>query len=195
MSDRVTAIVLAAGAGTRMKSARAKVLHQIAGRSMLEHALVAVAGAGVHTTVAVVGHDRVQVSEAIAAYDPAIVQAVQEQQNGTGHAVHVALESLDSPPDGTVIVTYADVPLLSAQTLSELLVAHRAAGHTVTILTAEVDDPTGYGRILRGDDGAVAAIREHKDASDDELSVREINSGILVVDGEFLTAAVASLET
>jgi bifunctional UDP-N-acetylglucosamine pyrophosphorylase/glucosamine-1-phosphate N-acetyltransferase len=193
--ELVTAIVLAAGAGTRMKSARAKVLHQIAGRSMLEHALVAVAGAGVHTTVAVVGHDREQVSEAIAAYDPAIVQAVQEQQNGTGHAVHVALESLDSPPDGTVIVTYADVPLLSAQTLSELLVAHRAAGHTVTILTAEVDDPTGYGRILRGEDGAVAAIREHKDASDDELSVREINSGILVVDGEFLTAAVANLET
>ena len=193
--DRVTAIVLAAGAGTRMKSARAKVLHQIAGRSMLEHALIAVAGAGVHTTVAVVGHDREQVSEAITAHDPAIVQAVQEQQNGTGHAVHVALESLDSPPEGTVIVTYADVPLLSAQTLSELLVDHRAAGHTVTILTAEVDDPTGYGRILRREDGAVTAIREHKDASDDELSVREINSGILVVDGQFLTAAVASLES
>ena len=97
-AEAVTAIVLAAGAGTRMKSARAKVLHQIAGRSMLEHALVAVTGAGVHTTVTVVGHDREQVSEAIAAYDPAIVQAVQEQQNGTGHAVHVALESLDSPP-------------------------------------------------------------------------------------------------
>jgi bifunctional UDP-N-acetylglucosamine pyrophosphorylase/glucosamine-1-phosphate N-acetyltransferase len=195
VSDRVTAIVLAAGAGTRMKSARAKVLHEIAGRSMLQHALVAVAGAGVHTTVAVVGHDREQVSEAITAYDPSVVQAVQEQQNGTGHAVHVALESLDSPPEGTVIVTYADVPLLSAQTLSELLVDHRAAGRTVTILTAEVDDPTGYGRILRADDGAVTAIREHKDASDDELTVREINSGILVVDGAFLTQAVASLES
>lgn len=194
-AEAVTAIVLAAGAGTRMKSARAKVLHQIAGRSMLEHALVAVAGAGVHTTVAVVGHDREQVSEAITAYDPEIVQAVQEQQNGTGHAVHVALESLDSPPEGTVIVTYADVPLLSAQTLAELIVAHRAAGHTVTILTAQVDDPTGYGRILRGPDDAVTAIREHKDASDDERAVREINSGILVVDGPFLTDAVASLET
>ena len=178
-----------------MKSRRAKVLHEIAGRSMLEHALVAVAGAGVHTTVAVVGHDREQVSEAITSHDPAIVQAVQEKQNGTGHAVHVALESLDSAPEGTVIVTYADVPLLSAQTLSELLVSHRAAGHTVTILTAEVDDPTGYGRILRADDGAVTAIREHKDASDVERAVREINSGILVVDGEFLTAAVASLES
>ena len=195
MSDRVTAIVLAAGAGTRMKSARAKVLHEIAGRTMLEHALVAVAGAGVHTTVAVVGHDREQVSDAITAYDPSVVQAVQEQQNGTGHAVHVALESLDSPPEGTVLVTYADVPLLSAQTLSELLVDHRAAGRTVTILTAQVDDPNGYGRILRADDGAVTAIREHKDASDDELTVREINSGILVVDGAFLTQAVASLES
>lgn len=194
-SEAVTAIVLAAGAGTRMKSSRAKVLHEIAGRSMLEHALVAVAGAGVHTTVAVVGHDREQVSEAITAHDPTIVQAVQEQQNGTGHAVHVALESLDSPPEGTVIVTYADVPLLSAQTLAELLVDHRAAGHTVTILTAEVDDPSGYGRILRGEDGSVTAIREHKDASDDERAVREINSGILVVDGAFLTEAVASLET
>lgn len=194
-SEAVTAIVLAAGAGTRMKSSRAKVLHEIAGRSMLEHALVAVAGAGVHTTVAVVGHDREQVSEAITAHDPAIVQAVQEQQNGTGHAVHVALESLDTPPDGTVIVTYADVPLLTAQTLAELIVDHRAAGHTVTILTAEVDDPTGYGRILRGPDGAVTAIREHKDASDDERAVREINSGILVVDAAFLTEAVASLET
>ncbi|WP_268916178.1 bifunctional UDP-N-acetylglucosamine diphosphorylase/glucosamine-1-phosphate N-acetyltransferase GlmU [Aeromicrobium chenweiae] len=191
----VTAIVLAAGAGTRMKSSRAKVLHEIAGRSMIEHALVAVAGAGVHTTVAVVGHDRDQVSAAIAAYDPSIVLAVQEEQNGTGHAVHVALESLDSPPEGTVLVTYGDVPLLTSQTLSELLVDHRAAERTVTILTAEVDDPTGYGRIVRDADGAVTAIREHRDASPEELALHEINSGILVVDAEFLRNAVASLES
>ncbi|MEJ7633804.1 bifunctional UDP-N-acetylglucosamine diphosphorylase/glucosamine-1-phosphate N-acetyltransferase GlmU [Aeromicrobium sp.] len=193
--ELVTAIVLAAGAGTRMKSARAKVLHEIAGRSMIEHALVAVSGAGVRTTVAVVGHDRDQVAEAITAYDPAVIQVVQEQQNGTGHAVHIALESLDSPPEGTVIVTYGDVPLLSAQTLSELLVDHRVAGRVVTILTAEVDDPTGYGRIVRDADGAVTAIREHKDASDEELAVREINSGILVVEAAFLTHAVARLES
>jgi bifunctional UDP-N-acetylglucosamine pyrophosphorylase/glucosamine-1-phosphate N-acetyltransferase len=85
-TDAVTAIVLAAGAGTRMKSARAKVLHEIGGRSMIEHALVAVAGAGVRTTVAVVGHDREQVSSAISAHDPAVVLAVQEEQNGTGCA-------------------------------------------------------------------------------------------------------------
>ncbi|MFC5679682.1 bifunctional UDP-N-acetylglucosamine diphosphorylase/glucosamine-1-phosphate N-acetyltransferase GlmU [Aeromicrobium endophyticum] len=194
-TDAVTAIVLAAGAGTRMKSARAKVLHEIAGRSMIEHALVAVAGAGVHTTVAVVGHDREQVSAAIAAHDPAVVQAVQEEQNGTGHAVRVALEALDAPPTGTVVITYGDVPLLTAQTLAELLVDHRAAGRAVTILSAEVDDPTGYGRIVRGDDGAVLAIREHRDASADELAVREINSGILVVDGPFLDHAVAGLRS
>ncbi|MET0450102.1 MAG: bifunctional UDP-N-acetylglucosamine diphosphorylase/glucosamine-1-phosphate N-acetyltransferase GlmU [Aeromicrobium sp.] len=190
----VTAIVLAAGAGTRMKSARAKVLHEIAGRSMIEHALFAISEAGVHTTVAVVGHDREQVSAAISAYDPAIVLAVQEQQNGTGHAVHVALESLDAAPEGTVIVTYGDVPLLSSQTLSELLVDHRAAGRTVTILSAEVGDPTGYGRIVRDADGSVTAIREHKDADDGERAIREINSGILVVDAEFLRHAVGSLE-
>jgi len=191
----VTAIVLAAGAGTRMKSSRAKVLHEIAGRSMIEHALVAVSGAGVHTTIAVVGHDRDQVSAAITAYDPTIVLAVQERQNGTGHAVHVALQALDAPPEGTVVVTYGDVPLLSSQTLSELLVGHRAAGRAVTILTAEVDDPTGYGRIVRDDDGAVTAIREHADASDVERAIREINSGILVVDAQFLGHAVARLES
>ncbi|MET0931727.1 MAG: bifunctional UDP-N-acetylglucosamine diphosphorylase/glucosamine-1-phosphate N-acetyltransferase GlmU [Aeromicrobium sp.] len=191
----VTAIVLAAGAGTRMKSARAKVLHEVAGRSMIEHALVAVSEAGVRTTVAVVGHDREQVSAAISAYDPSIVLAVQEQQNGTGHAVHIALESLDAPPEGTVIVTYGDVPLLSSQTLSELLVDHRATGRTVTILSAEVGDPAGYGRIVRDADGSVTAIREHKDAGDAERAIREINSGILVVDAEFLRHAVASLET
>ncbi|MGA8987567.1 bifunctional UDP-N-acetylglucosamine diphosphorylase/glucosamine-1-phosphate N-acetyltransferase GlmU [Aeromicrobium sp.] len=190
----VTAIVLAAGAGTRMKSARAKVLHEIAGRSMLEHALLAVSGAGVRTTVAVVGHDREQVSAAITAHNPAIVQAVQEEQNGTGHAVRVALESLTERPSGTVLVTYGDVPLLSAQTLSELLVDHRAAGRSVTILSAEVADPTGYGRIVREADGSVAAIREHKDATDDERGIREINSGILAVDADFLIHAVASLE-
>ncbi|MRK00804.1 bifunctional UDP-N-acetylglucosamine diphosphorylase/glucosamine-1-phosphate N-acetyltransferase GlmU [Aeromicrobium sp. S22] len=187
--------MLAAGAGTRMKSSRAKVLHEIAGRSMIEHALVAVAGAGVERTVAVVGHDREQVSAAIAAYDPAIVLAVQEEQNGTGHAVQIALESLDSPPEGTVLVTYGDVPLLTSQTLSELLADHEAAKRAVTILTAEVDDPTGYGRILRGEDGGVTAIREHRDASAEELAVREINSGILAVDAAFLRHAVATLES
>ena len=194
MSGQITAIVLAAGAGTRMKSAQAKVLHEVGGRSMIEHALRAVAGAGVSQTVTVVGHDRDQVSAAVSAFNPDIVHAVQEKQNGTGHAVQIALAALDTPPTGTVLITYADVPLLTPQTLAELLVDHHAAERTVTILSAELDDPTGYGRIIRGDDGAVSAIREHKDASADELKVREVNSGILAVDAEFLADAVARLD-
>ena len=194
MSTEVTAIVLAAGAGTRMRSGRAKVLHELGGRSMLEHALRAVREVGAGTTVTVVGHDREQVSAAVEQIDPGVVQALQEEQRGTGHAVQVALDALDQDPDGTVLVTYGDVPLLTAQTLTELLLDHRHAGHAVTILTAELDDPTGYGRIVRDETGAVTAIREHKDASDDERAVREVNSGILAVDATFLVHAVRSLD-
>ncbi len=194
MSEQVTAIVLAAGAGTRMKSAQAKVLHEVGGRSMIEHALRAVSGAGASTLVAVVGHDREQVSAAIDAFSPSVIHAVQDEQRGTGHAVQIALDALDEAPTGTVLVTYGDVPLLSSQALAELLVDHRAAGRAVTILTAELDDPTGYGRILRNDAGEVTAIREHKDASEEQRAVREINSGILAIDAEFLIAAIKSLE-
>ena len=189
----MTAIVLAAGAGTRMRSRRAKVLHEVAGRSMIEHALLAVSGVGVTSTVAVVGHQREQVAAAITAADATVVQAVQETQQGTGHAVRVALDALDAAPTGTVLITYGDVPLLTSATLTELLDDHRGAGRAVTILSSEVGDPSGYGRILRDADGSVTAIREDADATDDERAVREINSGILAVDADFLTRAVGSL--
>ncbi|WP_082554323.1 bifunctional UDP-N-acetylglucosamine diphosphorylase/glucosamine-1-phosphate N-acetyltransferase GlmU [Aeromicrobium sp. Root495] len=195
MSARVTAVVLAAGAGTRMKSSRAKVLHEIGGRSLVAHALTAVRDVGAATTVTVVGHDREQVSAAVTDLDPTIVQVVQEEQRGTGHAVQVALDALAEEPEGTVLVTYADVPLLTGQTLSELVLTHRHAQNAVTILSAEVTDPTGYGRIVRDESGAVQAIREHKDASDAERALREINSGVLAVDAAFLARAVGALET
>lgn len=175
-----------------MKSARAKVLHEVGGRSMIAHALEAVRGVGPETTVAVVGHDREQVSAHIAAIAPDVLLAVQEEQSGTGHAVLCALEALDVPLAGTVLVTYADVPLLRAETLVALLADH-AVGRAVTILSATVDDPTGYGRILRADDGSVRAIREDKDASEAERSVREINSGVLAVDAAFLAMALRVL--
>ncbi|MGJ9411353.1 bifunctional UDP-N-acetylglucosamine diphosphorylase/glucosamine-1-phosphate N-acetyltransferase GlmU [Aeromicrobium sp. CF4.19] len=194
MSDSLTAIVLAAGAGTRMKSRRAKVLHEIGGRSLVGHALTAVREVGAARVVAVVGHDREQVCAAVTEIDPGIVQAVQEEQRGTGHAVQVALDALGDAPEGTVLITYGDVPLLQAQTLSELLIDHRGAGRAVTILSAESADPSGYGRIVRDSEGAVAAIREHKDATDDERAIREINSGILAVEAAFLEHAVHSLE-
>lgn len=178
-----------------MKSSKAKVLHKLGGRSMVEHALAAVSGAGIGTTVVVIGHDREQVAAHIHELDPAIVLAVQEQQNGTGHAVQVALEALSGIPVGTVLVTYADVPLLTAGTLTKFLAAHAASGRAVTILTAELDDPSGYGRIIRDDSGAVTAIREDKDASDEERGIAEVNSGILALDAGFLNEALARLGT
>ncbi|KQY60801.1 bifunctional N-acetylglucosamine-1-phosphate uridyltransferase/glucosamine-1-phosphate acetyltransferase [Aeromicrobium sp. Root495] len=178
-----------------MKSSRAKVLHEIGGRSLVAHALTAVRDVGAATTVTVVGHDREQVSAAVTDLDPTIVQVVQEEQRGTGHAVQVALDALAEEPEGTVLVTYADVPLLTGQTLSELVLTHRHAQNAVTILSAEVTDPTGYGRIVRDESGAVQAIREHKDASDAERALREINSGVLAVDAAFLARAVGALET
>ena len=193
MSDQVTAVVLAAGAGTRMKSAKAKVLHEIGGRSMIAHALAAVTGSGATRVVAVVGHDREQVTRHIESLGADVVIAVQDNQNGTGHAVQVALDALDGQPYGTVLVTYGDVPLLTATTLKAFLAEHVAAQRAVTILTAELDDPTGYGRIIRDPGGSVTAIREHKDASADELAINEVNSGILALDADFITRALAHL--
>jgi bifunctional UDP-N-acetylglucosamine pyrophosphorylase/glucosamine-1-phosphate N-acetyltransferase len=178
-----------------MKSRTAKVLHELGGRSMLVHALRAVRQVGAARVVAVVGHDREQVSAAVTAHDASVVQAVQEEQRGTGHAVRVALDALDDVPEGTVLVTYGDVPLLTAHTLSTLLLDHTHEGRAVTILTAELPDPSGYGRILRDEQGAVVAIREHKDADEPERLVKEVNSGILAVDAVFLDHATRKLDT
>jgi bifunctional UDP-N-acetylglucosamine pyrophosphorylase/glucosamine-1-phosphate N-acetyltransferase len=191
----VTAIVLAAGAGTRMKSTRAKVLHEIGGRSLIAHALLAVRDVGAATTVTVVGHEREQVSAAIADLGLDVVEAVQDEQRGTGHAVQVALDALSSAPEGTVLVTYGDVPLLTSATLSALLDEHRGSDDVVTILTAELDDPAGYGRIVRNNDARVVAIREDADADESERGIREVNSGVLAVDASFLCDAVSRLAT
>lgn len=198
MSSPLTVIVLAAGAGTRMKSRRAKVLHEIGGRSLLAHALEAVRGLGASRIVAVVGHQREQVSATLAEIAPDVEVVVQEEQRGTGHAVGVALQALPASSmqdGGTVLVTYADVPLLSTDTLTTLLLDHRGAERAVTILSARPEDPSGYGRIVRDDDGAVLAIREHKDADAAERAITETNSGILAIDETFLRHAVSRLDT
>ena len=160
-------VVLAAGAGTRMKSAKQKTLHEIGGRPLIGHALHAAAGMHPEHLVAVVGHQREQVSPAIEAIaaelGTEVSQAVQEEQNGTGHAVQCGLEPLPDF-DGTVIVTNGDVPLLRTETIRELFDAHVTAGNAVTVLSMQLADPTGYGRIVRGADGNVEAIVEQKDA-------------------------------
>lgn len=179
-----------------MKSATPKVLHQICGRSLVGHVLAASRELDPAELVVVVGHAREQVAAHLAEIDPEVRTAVQEQQNGTGHAVRMALEELGGPVDGTVVVVCGDTPLLTADTLAALTGTHQADGNAVTVLTAEVPDATGYGRIVRdGASGAVTAIVEHKDATDEQRAIREINSGVFAFDGRLLADALKQVRT
>lgn len=182
-----------------MVSTTPKVLHAIAGRSLLGHVLAAVEGLDPEHLVVVVGHGREQVSEHLAAIAPQAVAVVQEQQNGTGHAVRVALEGLAASGvaldgSGPVLVVAGDTPLLTTATLQSLVDVHAAAGAASTVLTAVLDDPTGYGRVLRDGD-AVTAIVEHKDADDAQRAVREVNSGVYAFDVAALADALGRLTT
>nr|WP_161789918.1 bifunctional UDP-N-acetylglucosamine diphosphorylase/glucosamine-1-phosphate N-acetyltransferase GlmU [Streptacidiphilus neutrinimicus] len=192
-------IVLAAGEGTRMKSAvLPKVLHPLCGRTLVGHAVAAGRELTPEQLVVVVGHMRDKVTAHLAEVDPDVRTVVQERQNGTGNAVRVALEALGAEGialDGTVVVTTGDTPLLTGATLQALVAAHSQDGNAVTVLTAEVPDATGYGRIIRGADGAVQAIVEHKDASDEQRAVREINSGVFAFDGKLLAQGLAEVRT
>ncbi|KUP97568.1 bifunctional UDP-N-acetylglucosamine diphosphorylase/glucosamine-1-phosphate N-acetyltransferase GlmU [Thermobifida cellulosilytica] len=189
-------IVLAAGEGTRMKSRQPKVLHEICGRSLLGHVLAAVAELDPERTVVVVGHAREQVTEHLKSIAPEAVTAVQEEQNGTGHAVRMAVEALRAQGvelSGTVVLTCGDTPLLRGATLRELVAAHEAEGNAVTVLSARVPDPTGYGRVVRDADGAFTAIVEHADATEEQRAVDEINSGMYAFDGALLSQVVHRL--
>ncbi|MGI9588924.1 MAG: bifunctional UDP-N-acetylglucosamine diphosphorylase/glucosamine-1-phosphate N-acetyltransferase GlmU [Dietzia maris] len=193
-------IVLAAGSGTRMKSATPKMLHRVCGRTMLGHALHAAAGLEPDAIVVVVGHQRDQVSAAVdelsAELGVPVSTAVQEEQNGTGDAVAAGMSGLPADFSGTVLVTTSDIPLLDADTLREVVTRHdlrpRAA---VTVLTSTAPDPTGSGRIVRNDDGEVLRIVEHKDASEDERAIDEVNSGIYAFDALILRDKLGQLGT
>lgn len=193
-------IVLAAGSGTRMKSATPKMLHPVCGRSMLGHALHAAAGTRPDAVVVVVGHQRELVSAAVSELATElgvpVSTAVQEQQNGTGDAVAAGLAGLPADFAGTVLVTTSDVPLLDSDTLGEVVARHemhpRAA---VTVLTSTATDPAGYGRIVRNDDGEVLRIVEHKDASDAERAIDEVNSGVYAFDAQVLRDSLGRLGT
>jgi bifunctional UDP-N-acetylglucosamine pyrophosphorylase/glucosamine-1-phosphate N-acetyltransferase len=193
--DRPTVIVLAAGGGTRMKSETPKVLHEIGGRSLLGHALHAAARLRPDRLLVVVGSGADSVSAHVLATAPAAAVAVQPTPLGTGDAVRVALDALDSQArvEGSVLVTYGDVPLQSAETLGGMLDLHEAEGNAVTVLTASVDDPHGYGRIVRDPAGRVAAIVEEKDADDAQRAIREINSGIVAFDAAVLRETLAQV--
>ncbi|MFI0463331.1 bifunctional UDP-N-acetylglucosamine diphosphorylase/glucosamine-1-phosphate N-acetyltransferase GlmU [Saccharopolyspora sp. 5N102] len=198
-SETVSTIVLAAGEGTRMRSATPKVLHRLAGRPLVEHAVRAAAGLDPDSLVVVLGHGRDAVAEHLTgltdALDRTVVTAVQEEQLGTGHAVSCGLSELPAGLTGTVLVSYGDVPLLDSEALRALLSEHREAGNAVTVLTAVVDEPTGYGRMLRDADGQVTGIVEQKDATPEQAAITEINSGVYAFDAEVLADALKRLST
>ncbi|MDX6228165.1 MAG: bifunctional UDP-N-acetylglucosamine pyrophosphorylase / glucosamine-phosphate N-acetyltransferase, partial [Frankiales bacterium] len=189
-------VVLAAGEGTRMKSpATPKVLHELAGRTLLGHVLAAAGPLHAEHTLVVVGHGRGLVAEHLAAILPTARAVVQEQQNGTGHAVRVALEGAGVDLDGTIVVLPGDAPLLTSPALAAMLEEHHAAGNAATLLTASLPDPTGYGRVVRDRTGAVVAIVEQRDADEATLAVREVGTSVYAFDAALLRAALGRLTT
>ena len=191
--NRVAAVVImAAGSGTRMKSAIPKVLHRIAGKSMVALAIDTADALSPDRLVVVVGHQRELVTEHLAEIAPHVTIAVQERPLGTGDAVRAGMAALPEIT-GEVVVTSGDVPLLAPETLLDLVEAHRNGGNAVTVLTAVVPDPTGYGRIVRDGD-EIARIVEHADASAEELAIAEINAGIYVFDAGALAEGLAALQ-
>jgi bifunctional UDP-N-acetylglucosamine pyrophosphorylase / glucosamine-1-phosphate N-acetyltransferase len=188
-------IVLAAGQGTRMKSALPKVLHAMCGRSMLGHVLAAVEPLAPQRTLVVVGQSRDQVVGELTEIAPDARPVEQREQNGTGHAVRMALEAAPDLIDGTVLMLPGDTPLLTADTLQRLAAHHDAAHAAATLLTAEVPDPTGYGRVVRNSDGHVAAIVEERDADEPTRSLREVGTSIYVFDLAALRGALARVTT
>ncbi|MCW0213324.1 MAG: bifunctional UDP-N-acetylglucosamine diphosphorylase/glucosamine-1-phosphate N-acetyltransferase GlmU [Pseudonocardia sp.] len=194
------AVVLAAGEGTRMRSATPKVLHAIGGRSLLGHAVHAVAELEPEHLVTVIGHARDQVEAHLATLADELARpvltAVQETQLGTGDAVRIGLTALPAGLRGTVLVGYGDVPLLDAATLGSVVAAHEESGAAATLLTTDLADPAGYGRIVRqAGTGSVLRIVEQKDATAEQRAITEVNSGVYAFDADFLATGLGRLGT
>ncbi|HEV7950686.1 MAG TPA: bifunctional UDP-N-acetylglucosamine diphosphorylase/glucosamine-1-phosphate N-acetyltransferase GlmU [Glaciihabitans sp.] len=178
--NNLAVIILAAGQGTRMKSSKPKVLHHLAGIPLIGHVLATAQELDPAHIIAVVRHERDAVAAAITEILPETTIVDQDEVPGTGRAAEIALTALPADYQGEVVVISGDVPLLNAATLSGLIAAHRAGTAAATVLSAHLDDPTGYGRIVRTPEGAFDRIVEQKDASAEELAVTETNSGTYV---------------
>lgn len=195
-AHNVSAIILAAGQGTRMKSTQPKVLHKLAGKPMIHHVVQAALDAGAKDVVVVVGHGRDEVTRYLhEAFGDRVRTALQDQQKGTGHAVLCALPALDAKNDSTLVLC-GDTPLIEPASLSRLIQAWGATpGSRMAMLTCTVQDPTGYGRVLRDEDSRVIAIREHKDCDGEQLALREVNPGVYIFHTSFLRDALPRLTT
>jgi bifunctional UDP-N-acetylglucosamine pyrophosphorylase/glucosamine-1-phosphate N-acetyltransferase len=186
-------VVLAAGKGTRMRSELPKVLHSIGGRSLLGHVLAAAGPLDAERTLVVVGHGADRVAEHLAEVAPAAKTVIQTEQRGTGHAVRVALDALPGLGNGTVVVLNGDVPLLSTGTLAAFVADHGTNGRAATVLSGDVPDPRGLGRIVRDGAGAVTGIVEERDCDDAQRQITEFNAGIYAFDGALLADALGRI--
>jgi len=184
------AIVLAAGEGTRMKSSLAKVLHPIAGKTVIHHVLDAVSPVAQGLSV-VVGAHRDEVEAHLAEVVPSAKRTFQAERKGTGHAVQLALA--DTSAKGSVLIVAGDTPLLRTSTLNEFIEAHHELDSVASVLTAVLPDPFGYGRIVRDDLGAIVSIVEERDADDDQKEIDEINTGVYIFDIQALREASLKL--
>lgn len=187
---KITAVLLAAGQGTRMKSALPKMLHPICGQPMLFHALNTVRAVSNETPVVVIGHGAEMVRAAVGAAARCVVQ---EQQLGTGHAVLQAESVLKGQP-GLVLVTYGDMPLLRAETLQKLVDSQKENSGPLSLLTVVHDNPRGFGRIVRKPNGGVTAIVEEHQASEEQLALKELNVGAYCFDADWLWQALHRIQ-
>jgi bifunctional UDP-N-acetylglucosamine pyrophosphorylase/glucosamine-1-phosphate N-acetyltransferase len=188
-------IILAAGQGTRMKSRKPKILHTIAGIPMVSHVLATADELGAAHVVAVVRHERDQVAAVVGEQLPGVIVVDQDAVPGTGRAVEQALDGLPGTFTGNIVVLSADVPLLDAATVRGLIDSHVLGGNALTLLSAHLADPTGFGRIVRSDAGEFESIVEEKDATDAERAITETNAGVYVFEVFALRAALAGIGT
>lgn len=195
MTGPIAVVILAAGQGTRMKSALPKVLHKIGGRALISHVLDTAAGLKPETVIAVVRHERELVAQAILDHAPHAVIVEQDETPGTGRAVEQAVAALPADFDGAVVVLSGDVPLIDVATLERLTRGHLEHGRSMTLLSAVFENPTGLGRILRDPDGAMTGIVEEKDADDAQRRITEINGGVYVFARRALERALAEIDT
>ena len=192
-NHRFAVIVLAAGAGTRMRSQTPKVMHELAGLPLIGHALSTATALGADQVISVVRHEREMIVDYINAFYPTAIIADQDEIPGTGRAVECALEMLEEDFHGTVVVTSGDVPLLDVGTIQALVESHVDGGFAATVLSADLEDPTGYGRIVRSASGDFEAIVEHRDATADQHAISEVNAGVYVFDAKSLREQLASI--